>query len=162
MSRLCFANISEAYNIGSEQIKKRQDEIDNLKKIISENSIPQNKQDTTQNTPPKVINPQEPQYVKQTNQSNSIGVPVSEDFEYSFYKLANNPKFEQTVKNYIIINHPEWLINNSSNNKNTQDNTNKSNFGNVDIDKNIKNYLMFFMFSIIIYLLLSIIINKTK
>ena len=165
-NKLNFANVSEAYNIASEQIKSRQDQIDKLKKIINENSNinkVQNSPNTISQLPVEPVSNIEPvsnvqpvqpvhpvQQVQQVQKNNN-----SEDFEYSFYKLASNPKFDQAVQNYIILKQPEWL-----NRMNTpqMDQMNKSNFGNNNND-DIKHYILFFVFSVIIYLILGILVK---
>ena len=185
MSRLNFASINEAYNIGSQQIKSRQDEIDKLKKIIegsSSSSTLQNVEsngttlNTTKNTTTKNIPPTQNNSIV-PNSSKLVSPEVSPDtdnFEYSFYKLSNNPKFDQIIKNYIIINHPEWLMNNNTPTMNTPTtntptmNTPTPNFSNTvsrfgtthKKNSNIQNYVIFFIISIVIYLLLILIFKK--
>jgi len=163
-NKLNFANVSEAYNIASEQIKSRQDQIDKLKKIINENSdiIKTNKDQNIPNIPNTIsqlpVGPIQPVQPVQP-------VQKSEDFEYSFYKLASNPKFDQAVQNYIILKQPTWInrMNNSPmnpmNQMNQMNQMNKSNFGNFD-STDIKHYIIFFLFSIIVYLMLGILIKK--
>lgn len=155
-TKLNFANVSEAYNIASEQIKSRQDQIDKLKKIIHENSDinksnkDQNSSNTVSQLPVEPIEPVQPIQPVQKNNNH----PQSEDFEYSFYKLAGNPRFDQAVQNYLILKHPDWLKNINNNNI-----MSKSSFGNFD-STDIKHYIIFFVFSVIIYLMLGILIKK--
>ena len=81
-----------------------------------------------------------------------------------------DPNFDQIVKNYIIIKHPDWV--NSSfkeNNKNdiksksTSSSFIKERFGgqsySTTVCSNIKNYIIFFVITLLIYLWLS---NKFK
>lgn len=182
MSRLNFASINEAYNIGSQQIKSRQDEIDKLKKIIEGSSsqssstmqnvesISTTKNTTTKNIPPIQNNSIVPNSSKLVSPEVS---PDTDNFEYSFYKLSNNPKFDQIIKNYIIINHPEWLMNNNTPTTNTPTTNTPTtntpmNFSNTvsrfgtthKKNSNIQNYVIFFIISIVIYLLLILIFKK--
>ena len=167
-NKLNFANVSEAYNIASEQIKSRQDQIDKLKKIIHENSDI-NKSPNNQNSPirdptgiiPNTISqlPVEPIQPVQPVQP----VQKSEDFEYSFYKLASNPKFDQAVQNYVILKQPTWIKNVNTPQMNPMNipmnQIGKSNFGNFD-STDIKHYILFFVFSVIVYLMLGLLIKK--
>ena len=43
MSRLNFATLNEAFNLGSEQIKNTRDEIDRLKKVITDSTLSKSK-----------------------------------------------------------------------------------------------------------------------
>ena len=165
--KLNFANVSEAYNIASEQIKNRQDQIDKLKKIINENSTVNNqtKDPNAQDKVPGIL-PQVPVQPVQPVQMNNTHAP-SEDFEYSFYKLAGNQKFDQAVQNYLILKQPGWFKNMCTPIMSTLTNipTNpmnqmsKSSFGNID-STDIKHYIIFFIFSVIIYLMLGILIKN--
>jgi len=107
----------------------------------------------------------------------------SEDFEYLFYKLASNPKFDQVVQNYVILKHPEWLNQsnqmnqmyvpmnqsnqmnqmyvpmNQMNQVNRMNQMSRSNFGNFNND-DVKHYILFFVFSVIIYLILGLLVKK--
>jgi len=84
-----------------------------------------------------------------------IPVPVEEktirSFEYDFFKLTKDPQFEEFIKNYVIFKHPEWLKT-----KESFTDTGPSK-GNDDI----KNYIIFFVISITIYLLLSLISRES-
>jgi len=98
-------------------------------------------------------------------------------------KLVQHPKFDDIVKSYIIVNHPEWA-NNILNNtmylpnpgnrfSNVQNFTNtqnkfKSSFGkegfgttySTTVCSNVKNYIFFFIAGMVVYLLLEKIIKK--
>jgi len=156
MSKLNFASVSEAYSIGSEQIKNTQSEIARLKKIIDESSInSSSKKEYGPNEYTRIGNPDnvQAQFCKPTIQDAKISLispvsPVSpnnsnnpnnailtdvispEEFDYTFLKIMRHPKFDEIVKNYVIIKHPEWLLNNThyipSGNFNTNTNTNNN------------------------------------
>jgi hypothetical protein len=73
--------------------------------------------------------------------------------------LASNPKFDQVVQNYLILKQPEWLKNMSNSQMSTMNQMGRSNFGNFNND-DIKHYILFFVLSVIIYLMLGILIKK--
>ena len=171
ITKLNFATVKEAYNIPSEQIKSRQDEIDKLKKIINENSDinKTNKSQNSTNTSnmSNITGSMGNSAGSMSNSnimSNSTGSNImnnnahSEDFDYLFYKLASNPKFDQAVQNYLILKHPDWL-NQMNQTKQIYVPIGKSNFGNFNND-DVKHYILFFVFSVIIYLLLGLLIKN--
>jgi hypothetical protein len=130
MSKLNFASVSEAYSIGSEQIKNTQSEIARLKKIIEESStnVPNNNQKESIEYK-RIGNPDnvQAQFCKPMNSNNSINpmnpsnrnnpyfndVVSSDEFDYTFLKIMRHPKFDEIVKNYVIVKHPEWILNNT-------------------------------------------------
>ncbi len=167
MSKLNFACIDEAYSIGSEQIKKTQEEIAKLKKIVEDSA----------NVPNGHIIP---------NHYNRIGVPdkvsaefcngqnntsspsqgnLEDDLDFTFFKMMKNPKFEDIIKNYILFKHPEWFgkgLSGTQYSGNNQGN-NKEYFGQKysnTICTDVKNYILFFIISIAIYLLLVLFLNN--
>ena len=107
---------------------------------------------------------------------------INDDFDYNFFKLMKNPKFEDIIKNYIYFKHPEWLLSgtryygntpNTSNTPNTPNNQNnpqqfysKEYFGysgnkyTTTLCMDIKNYIIFFIISITIYLLLTLFLKR--
>ena len=127
MSKLNFASVSEAYSIGSEQIKNTQSEIARLKKIIEESStnVPNNNQKESIEYK-RIGNPDnvQAQFCKPMNSNNSINpmnpsnrnnpyfndVVSSDEFDYTFLKIMRHPKFDEIVKNYVIVKHPEWIF----------------------------------------------------
>ena len=162
MSKLNFASISEAYVIGSEQIKNTQSEINKLKQIIDEaskiknNNPPTTDSSSTQSTQSTQSTPPSTQSIPVTSITSAVGnVHLMEnpddEFEYHFYKLSKNPKFEEIIKKYIIINHPNWLL---------QSEVNAGTAGvplNIyysNVNTNIRNYVIFFIVSVVIYLCL--------
>ena len=114
MSKLNFASINEAYSIGSEQIKKTQDEIAKLRKIVESSST--GSTGSTQNTNediykriglPDRVNAL---FCGDKPPSQNTQNAQDDDFDYSFFKLMKNPKFEDIIKNYIQFKHTEWLL----------------------------------------------------
>ena len=76
-----------------------------------------------------------------------------------------HPKFEEIVKNYVIVNHPEWINKpvSSTTYLPRNDQSQKESFGNNNskqVCDSIKNYIIFFAFSLIVYLFLEKILKK--
>jgi hypothetical protein len=179
MSRLYFAPIAEAFYLGSDQIKDTQAEIAKLKTIIGDSALVKksslnvSKQENDQRVgqSDKVVATFNPQQTK--NESLN---------QMDLMKIVQHPKFEDIVKSYIIVQHPEW-INSSLNNTMYIPNTipnpqnfqkssftnngfngfTKERFGEVystTVSSNIKNYLFFFIAGMVVYLLLEKYIKK--
>jgi hypothetical protein len=94
------------------------------------------------------------------------------DFDFNLLRVVKHPKFDDVVKNYVLINHPDWLLKETrytSNNNpgsipstqtfyGTYPKSGVSTFGNkysTTFCSEIKNYIIFFLVSLVIYLLLS-------
>ena len=153
MSKLNFSNIGEAYNIPSVGIKDTSEKIAELTKKITESAF------------------KGPNIQKQDEEYQRIGLPdkvdskfcknnqstdSDDDLEVTFFKLMKSPRFEDVVKNYIYFKHPEWLL---SSNKFVPS---KESFGsNTNLQcEDIKHYIIFFIVSISLYLLLSLLLKK--
>jgi len=147
MSKLSFSNISDAYNIPSSVIKETSDEITRLKKVVEDSAF--NKK---QGAYERIGNPDKVNatFCQSTNES-----PIPDDFEYNFLKLSRSPQFEDVIKNYILFKHPDWLLSNTSY-------SGKESFGQTKagLCDDIKNYIIFFIISIVIYLFLSLLIKR--
>ena len=106
MSRLNFAPIGDAFILGSDQIKKTQDEIAKLKQMIaaggpgSENSDPK-KGEYTRIGKPDVVSASFDQPTTNNNES----------LEMSILKIINHPKFDDIVKSYVLMKKPDWILN---------------------------------------------------
>jgi len=156
MSKLNFSNITEAYNIPSVNIKETNDKIAELTKKISESA-------GILNNPQKPV--EESNYKRIGNPDNVDSkfcknehpqMQSDDDLEVTFFKLMKSPRFEDVVKNYIYFKHPEWLL---SSNKFVPS---KESFGkttNLQCE-DIKSYIIFFVVSISLYLLLSLLLKK--
>jgi hypothetical protein len=168
MSRLYFAPLEEAFYLRSDNIKDTKTEIDNLKKLIMDSTIskkPQNNQiSKIQENPNKVD--QRIGYSDQINANFRKGDP-----DMDLLKIMQHPKFEDIVKSYLIVKYPELVnqqLNNTTYNGNFKQNTSTfgqgySAFGqgySTTFCSNIKNYTIFFIFSIIIYLFLEKVLKK--
>ena len=176
MSKLNFASVTEAYSIGSEQIKNTQSEIARLKKIIEDSSknqsdtltvIPEQKEKGVNNEYKRIGNPDTTQATFCKPMNNNTGYVLSkpeylqneiplDDFDYTFLRIMRHPRFDEIVKNYVIINHPDWILNNTHYVPNNPNNPNqiiysrsKEMFGSENVTK---NYVIFFIVAIMIYL----------
>jgi hypothetical protein len=148
MSRLNFSNITEANNIPSSTIKDTYEKIEDLKKKISNSAInnvlPKNEQYKRIGPPDSV----ETTFCKNEQEPNTL--------EIELFKLMKHPQFDDIIKNYVYFKHPEWIV---------HDNKyfSKENFGRKlksSTCEDIKNYIIFFVISISLYLLLSLLLNK--
>ena len=107
MSRLGFANVGEAFMLGSDQIKNTQEEIAKLKALISDSSIQ-----------PKVVPVPANDYQRigpapQVTATFGENVPSkneNENFDILLSKLIQHPRFDDIVKNYVDFKHPEWVL----------------------------------------------------
>ena len=164
MSKLSFSNITEAYNIPSAVIKETSEEITRLKKIVEDAALIK-KQD---NSYQRIGQPDKVNAKFCENDNISVDNKQQlDDFDYNFLKLSRNPQFDDIVKNYIIFKHPDWLLNNTSSSPQSNNGVQKrlytkENFGisGNNICGDIKNYILFFIISIAIYLFLSVILKK--
>ncbi len=112
------------------------------------------------------------------------------DDSMDILKIMSHPKFDEIVKNYVQIKYPEWIYQHSQSSYPTNrqsyfgggGSTTKSNFGgiyqfpmsksnfgfgennnnngNTDGNTTIKNYILFFVISLLIYLLLEKYFSK--
>ena len=200
MSRLNFTPVDKAFTLGSSQIKDTQEEIAQLTKLILESNTQTKKNKQKNNEPPETMSysnqgtslnrgPSQNHGPSQNfNQGNymRIGYPDQqtavfqprnkynmEEIDYNLMKVIGHPKFDDIVKNYALINHPEWLLRESvytpSNIQQNKDyfgnnNVNTSYFGTSyfgnryqnTVCSNVKNYIIFFISCIIIFIMLSI------
>jgi hypothetical protein len=160
MSRLYFTPVNQAFTLGSSQIKDTQEEIDNLTKLILESN--------TQTTKKKKSAPETPLQTPATNDYQRIGQPdkqsavfrpntAQDDIDYNLLRVVGHPKFDDIVKNYVLINHPEWLLKESV----YVPQNIKSTFGNkyqTTVCLEVQRYVVFFIISVIIFVLLTIVI----
>ena len=149
MSKLNFSNISDAYNIPSSVIKETSDEITRLKKVVEDSTF--NKKQAPQGGYERIGNPDKVNATFCPSKNDSI----PDDFEYNFLKLSRSPQFEDVIKNYILFKHPDWLLSNT--NYSSKESFGKSKSALCD---DIKNYIIFFIISMVIYLFLSLLIKK--
>ena len=154
MSKLNFASINEAFLLGSDQIKNTQEEITKLKALVLESSGISQQQFVTGPkpvTPPPAPAPPPP---KEYNPDKS-----EDDFDYAFLKLMKHPKFDDIVKNYVSVKYPNM------NNKNLISTESKEGFGQKytrTICSDIRNYIVFFIISLVIYLFLSLYLRPRQ
>ena len=192
MSRLNFTPVDKAFTLGSSQIKDTQEEIAQLTKLILESNTQTKKAKQKNSEPPETNERPSQNYgpSQNFNQGNymRIGYPDQqtavfqprnkdinefrlhnmEEIDYNLMKVIGHPKFDDIVKNYALINHPEWLLRESVYTPSTiqqnkdyfgKSNVNTSYFGNryqSTVCSNVKNYIIFFISCIIIIIMLSL------
>ena len=142
MSRLGFAPIGEAFMLGSDQIKNTQEEIAKLKALVMDSSI----KPVSSASPVPVVPVVKENYERigpAPTVTATFEAPKEDNFDHLLSKLIQHPRFDDIVKNYVDIKHPEWVL------KET-----KSTFGS-DLNKSLTNVIVF----VIIILLLHLLIN---
>jgi hypothetical protein len=113
MSRLYFAPLEEAFYLKSNTIKDTQTEIDNLKKLITDSQISKkprqleySKEEDNPAKPKKQESGQRIGYSDNVTASfnNKDNLPDTDIF-----RLIQHPKFDDIVKNYLVVKRPEWI-----------------------------------------------------
>ena len=167
MSRLNYASLSDAFYLGSDKIKNTQDEINKLRKIIGDSNLSKSKNETISREGSSSSSTTE--NFSSTGQSSSESKPQRQtysevsSFETDILKIMQNPKFDDFVKNYVIVKHPEWVnIKGTSdisvkNNYDSKSTFSKSTFG---VTSSVNNYLIFFIISLLLYLWLKKLFNN--
>ena len=173
MNRLNFAPITDAFHLGSEQIKNTQEEINKLRKIIGDGQPPSQSQNgnfasQNGNILKKEVN-QPKESMQRVGYSDSVVGNFSSkndngNFDTDLLKVMQHPKFDDIVKNYIVIKHPEWVntkFKDTSyvpNEKSTFGNRTsflKEGFGNVGNNPETQKYIIFFLVSLLLYTFLK-------
>ena len=162
MSRLNFSPIDKAFTLGSSQIKDTQEEIATLTKLILDSNV-QGKNIKKQAPEPVQDNymrigypDSQTAFFEQGKYSQNVTNNTTHDnFDYNLLKVIGHPSFDDIVKNYAMIKHPEWFLKDTI--------YTKSNFGFGNKYQNtlcseVRKILVFFVICIIIFLLLSIFI----
>ena len=152
MSPLSYSNFGEAFMLGSDQIKNTQEEIAKLKALVMDSSI--NPKPPPPPSPPSPPSPPPPQPQPVYSR---IGPPpsVSATFtppqqNYNFddllSKLIQHPKFDDIVKNYVSVKHPEWILKETNY-------SSKSTFGAISPEtcSTLKNVITFLIIIVVIY-----------
>jgi len=174
MSRLYFTPVDKAFTLGSSQIKDTQEEIAQLTKLILEANGSKKKQKSQQapETPLQSPVSMNTQFQSPVSNYTRIGQPdqqaavfrpntAQDDIDYNLMKVVGHPKFDDIVRNYALIHHPEWLL------KETvyipqpamSSPSTKSTFGNKyqsTLCLEVQKYVMFFIISIIFFIILSL------
>ncbi len=146
MSRLNYATVNEAFKLGSDQIKNTQEEIAKLKALVMDSSILDQKSLTGQIGPVPVVKNNYERIGPAPEVSATFSKGTNESMDDTLLKLMNSPKFDDIVKNYISVKHPDWSL--------KETNYSKETFG---LNKEINNIFIFLIITIIIYLLCSLI-----
>jgi hypothetical protein len=175
MSRLYFTPVDKAFTLGSSQIKDTQEEIDQLTKLILNNKQKPGtaKKDNYQQGggggyPEQQTMPYEKnnyQRIGYPDQQTAIFRPNNgnqspqDNIDYNLMKIVGHPKFDEIVKNYVLINHPEWLLKESIYTPSNRDSN--SNFGNryqSTVKSDVQKYITFFIISVFLFVLLSAVL----
>jgi hypothetical protein len=160
MSRLNYASLSDAFYLGSDKIKNTQDEINKLRKIIGDSNLSKSKNETISR---ESSSSSTTENFSSTGQSSSESKPnkitYSEvsSFETDILKIMQNPKFDDFVKNYVIVKHPDWVNIKGTSDISVKNNYSKSTFG---VNSSVNNYLIFFIISLLLYLWLKKLFNN--
>ena len=193
---LNFSNLDQAFILGSNQIKDTQEEIANLKKLIIETNtqtkkkppISSQEQESPYNITPNInqsVNvkpvdfpPNYQNYMRigprnnvSANFANGNNGNVVNSDDLMLLKLINGPKFDDIVKSYVLMNHPEWVTNGINSNSGLVETNysggnfipSVSHFGNkysTSACSVVQKYIIFFISCIIIFLVLSIYLDK--
>jgi hypothetical protein len=170
MSRLNFASIDQAFQLGSKNITDTQEEIANLKKILSGYPNPKKEPDSDKSKEPK------DQEQKKNSTSPSelyerIGPPdkvsasfntgnttKQDTFDTDILRVISHPRFDDIVTNYIALKRPE-LANAQLQQTNYTGQSGVSYFGNrynSTVCSDVKKYISFFIFCIIVFICLTV------
>ena len=163
---LGFSNLDQAFVLGSNQIKDTQEEIENLKKLILNTNTQTKKKNVNEAVPlnytrigpadPVVANFSSPNYSKVNSTTPSSNFNQNDDL--MLLKVISHPKFDDIVKGYVLMNHPEWINGNLTQTRYTPQS--KSYFGNKyasSICSDVKRYIIFFIVCIIIFISLTLV-----
>jgi hypothetical protein len=150
--------------LGSSQFKTSQEEIASLTKMILESKTPDktSKQVSRLREAPEPDPEPEPfpEPRIKSSYSSSSSEPNEDNIDYNLMKVISHPKFDEIVKNYALIHHPEWLLNRNIPRKSYKETFgNMSSFGNQyqsTFCSNIKNYIIFYIVSIMIFISLTL------
>ena len=162
---LGFSNLDQAFILGSNQIKDTQEEIANLKKLILETGTKKKVPETSSATkvPETSSATNVPlNYTRMgptadpvvANFSNPKFSSQSDTNDLMLLKVISHPKFDDIVKGYVLMNHPEWMNGNL-----TQTTYSKSYFGNKyanSVCSDIKRYIIFFIICVLIFVVLTL------
>ena len=163
MSRLYFTPVDKAFTLGSSQIKDTQEEINQLTKLIlntkQKQSAPKKESAPEDKSPPAAYEKNDYKRVGNADQQTPAFRPNTapeDNIDYNLMKVVGHPRFDDIVKNYILVKHPEWLLKESVYVPN--DTNSKSNFGNryySTVTSDIQRYITFFIISVFVFVLLS-------
>jgi hypothetical protein len=156
---LHFAPLTDAFRLGSDQIKDTQNEIARLSKMINDSKVSKGYQKETNNVVSREI-------VKKETMKNADESSLGDS---DILKVIQHPKFDEIVQNYLIVKKPEWLYKkeqsstfSKSNFANIQQGYTKQQaytkekFGNVSTQNvNPKHCLIFFVLTIVLYIYLK-------
>lgn len=145
MSKLNFSLINEAFILGSEQIKNTREEIDKLKSMLLNSDSENTKPDQSA----KPVQPAKPEQ-------------STDDDDQFILKLFKHPRIDDIIQKYIKIKHPSWILNNKNYYKESFGGSNLLNRYSSNIYSDMKNYITFFIISLVIYMFLTLLLNKNN
>jgi len=157
MNKLQFSTVYQAFTLGSSQIKDTKEEIARLKKLIVES----NKNEKSKEEPLKSGS-------GDTKQSPIVGFTGTnpgvfskqtpeDNFDFNIMKVIGHPKFDDVVKNYALVHHPEWLV------REQNPSQSKSTFLQIPVlskfgqnaSSELRNYILFFVTCVVLFVILS-------
>ena len=157
MSKLYFTPVDQAFTMGSTQIKDSQEEIAHLTKLILDSSKKKADRPERRHESAEPVEPAK-NYMRVGYPDQQTAVfrpPHPESIDYNLMKVIGHPKFDDIVKNYVLMNHPDWLLSETV----YRPQASRSNFGNrysSTVCSDIQRYLIFFVACIVIFLTLSV------
>jgi hypothetical protein len=154
-SNLSYAPLNDAFNITTESIIKQQNEINSLKQNLINNNQPVIKTESVIKTEPVV---QVPNNNTEQKSTFSAVQEEPESFETTFLKLIKNPNFDDLFFKYINTFKPDLLKKNYINGISEIKSNSKETFGNNNSP--VTNYIIFFIISAFVYLLLFLLFKK--
>jgi hypothetical protein len=160
MSKLYFSPVDKAFVLGSSQIKDTQEEINKLTKLILESNTQTAKKKPTKD--PEPVDDKQYMRIGYPDRQASVFRPNTpeDSIDYNLMKVIGHPRFDEIVKNYALINHPEWLLRETVY---VPSGPSKSTFGaqySTTVCSNVKNYIMFYIISVVLFVLLSIFLKS--
>jgi hypothetical protein len=165
MSKLNFASIDQAFQLGSKNIIDTQEEIANLKKILS--GYPNSKKSPGPDKQKNMKDPSEPPEEEgyerigppdKVSASFGTGTTKTDTFDNDILRLISHPRFDDIVTNYIALKRPE-LTNAKLQQSQYVPSKSVSYFGNRynnTVCSDVKRYISFYISCIIIFICLSI------
>ena len=162
MNRLTFAPIGDAFVLGSDQIKKTQEEIAKLKQMIAAGGDgEQKKSEYTRIGKPDIVTATfEP---PKSNQSDEL--------EMSILKIINHPKFDDIVKSYVLMKKPDWILSETNYRPAGMQQQPISNVPSISkfgatsttttSDNQVGRFFLFIIIALTVYALLSMFFNST-
>jgi len=175
MNKLNFTPVDKAFTLGSSQIKDTQEEIAQLTKLILESNtqtkpskngmVSKKEQNLEPPQGPYGITPSPVNYMRVGYPDSQAAIfrpppqQMGDEIDYNLMKVIGHPKFDDIVKNYALIKHPEWLLRESV----YVPQRRVSYFGKSyqsTVCSDVRNYIVFFVVCVIIFTFLSVYLKN--